>query len=180
MQLNQVIEQVGLIALSIDGKVGFITQKAGELLHKYCPPSQVPTSLPDILQKWINHQISLLTQSSEIPSPLSPIHLEQNGIWLKVTMNYHPALEQVFLLLEEIQPTCFSLIYLEMLGLTRREAEVLFWVAKDQSTHEISNLLGMSHGTVKKHLENIYYKFGVQSRLGAVMYALQKLGIINL
>ncbi|WP_413174375.1 LuxR C-terminal-related transcriptional regulator [Anabaena azotica] len=37
----------------------------------------------------------------------------------------------------------------------------------------------MSDRTVKKHLENIYDKFGVQSRLGAVMYALQKLGVVN-
>lgn len=56
-----------------------------------------------------------------------------------------------------------------MLGLTKREAEVLFWVAKDKSTDEISKQLGMSNRTVKKHLENIYHKFGVQTRLGAVM-----------
>jgi DNA-binding CsgD family transcriptional regulator len=180
IQLNQATEQVGLIALFIDGEVEWISQKAGELLHKYCPLSKLPTSLPDILQRWINHQISLLIQLTNIPSPLRPLHLEQNGSRLTVRLNYHAALKRVYLLLEEIQPNAFSLKYLEMLGLTKREAEVLFWVARDQNTHKISQQLGMSDRTVKKHLENIYEKFGVQSRLGAVMYALQKLGIVNL
>ncbi|MBD2691100.1 LuxR C-terminal-related transcriptional regulator [Anabaena catenula] len=179
-QLNQATEQVGLITLSLDGKVEWISQKAGELLHKYCPISKLPNSLPDILQRWINHQISLLKQLTEISSPVRPFHLEDNGSQLTVRLNYDAGLERVYLLLEEIQPNGFSLKHLEMLGLTKREAEVLFWVARDQSTHEISQGLGMSDRTVKKHLENIYDKFGVQSRLGAVMYALQKLGIVNL
>ncbi|MBC1221566.1 helix-turn-helix transcriptional regulator [Nostoc sp. UCD121] len=179
-QLNQATEQVGLIALFLDGKVEWISQKAGELLHKYCPLSKLPNLLPEILQRWINHQISLLKQSTEIPSPMSPLYLEYNGTQLTVRLNYHAALERVYLLLEEIQPHVFSVKYLEMLGLTKREAEVLFWVARDRSTHEISKQLGMSDRTVKKHLENIYKKFDVQSRLGGVMYALQKLGIINL
>jgi DNA-binding CsgD family transcriptional regulator len=65
------------------------------------------------------------------------------------------------------------------LGLTKREAEVLFWVAKDQSTQAIAKQLGISDLTVKKHLENIYKKFGVQTRTGAVMYALEKIGIVS-
>jgi DNA-binding CsgD family transcriptional regulator len=68
---------------------------------------------------------------------------------------------------------------LEMLGLTKREAEVLFWVAKDQSTQKIAKRLEMSDRTVKKHLEHIYEKFGVQTRLAAVMYALNQLGIFR-
>lgn len=179
-QLNQATEQVGLIALFIDGRVEWISQKAGELLHKYCPLSKLPNLLPDILQRWINHQISLLKQSTEIPFPVHQLHLEHNGTQLTVRLNYHATLERVYLLLEEIQPNEFSVKYLEMLGLTKREAQVLFWVARDRSTHEISQQLGMSDRTVKKHLENVYKKFGVQSRLGAVMYALQKLGIVNL
>lgn len=180
IQLNQATEQVGLIALFMDGKVEWISQKAGELLHKYYPLSKLSNSLPDILQRWVNHQISLLIQSNEIPSALHPLYLEQNGSRLMVRLNYHEALQRIYLLLEEIQPHTFSLQYLEMLGLTKREAEVLFWVTRDLSTHEISQMLGMSDRTVKKHLENIYEKFGVKSRLGAVMYAFQKLGIVNL
>jgi DNA-binding CsgD family transcriptional regulator len=179
IQLNQATEEVGLIALSIDCKVEWITQKADELLHKYCPLLKLPNLLPDIVQRWINNQIDLLTKSSEILSPLRPLCLEQNGNKLTVKLSYYAAIGRVYLLLEETQPNSFSLKYLEMLGLTKREAEVLFWVAKDRNTDEISKQLGMSDRTVKKHLENIYRKFGVSTRLGAVMYAFQKLGVVN-
>ncbi|AUT04307.1 hypothetical protein CLI64_11485 [Nostoc sp. CENA543] len=176
---NQAIDQVGLIALSIDGQIELITQKAAKLLAKYCPLSKLSNALPDILQRWVNQQLSILIQSNEIFSPLHPLYLEHNGSRLTVTLNYHATLERVYLMLVEIQPHSFSLTSLEMLGLTKREAEVLFWIARDCTTHEIATQLAISHRTVKKHLENVYHKFGVQTRLGAVMYAFQKLGIVN-
>lgn len=179
-QLHQTIDQVGLIALSLDGKVQWITQKAGELLHQYFPISKLKNSLPDLLQRWVNHQISALTQSTEMPLPLTPLCLEQKEKRLIVRLHYYPEIGQVNLLLEEVQPDGFSLKSLAMLGLTKREAEVLFCVSKDQSTPEIARRLGISDRTVKKHLEHVYEKFGVQTRLGAVMYALEKLGMISL
>jgi DNA-binding CsgD family transcriptional regulator len=36
----------------------------------------------------------------------------------------------------------------------------------------------MSDRTVKKHLEHIYRKFGVKTRLSAIIYVLEKLAII--
>jgi DNA-binding CsgD family transcriptional regulator len=178
-QLSQATEQVGLIALRMDGKVQWMTQQSGELLHQYFPHSKAHTSLPDLLQRWVNQQVSALTQSTRIPDPQPPLCLEQNGKQLRVRFHYHPAIGQVHLLLEETQPDCFLLKSLEMLGLTKREAEVLFWVAKDQSTQDIAKRLGMRDRTVKKHLEHIYEKFGVQTRLAAVMYALNHLGIFS-
>ncbi|MEB3251066.1 MAG: helix-turn-helix transcriptional regulator, partial [Cyanobacteriota bacterium] len=63
-------------------------------------------------------------------------------------------------------------------GLTRREAQVLLLVGQGQTPVEIAEALGMSDRTVKKHLQHIYRNFGVQNRLSAVMYTLEKLGII--
>jgi DNA-binding CsgD family transcriptional regulator len=68
---------------------------------------------------------------------------------------------------------------LEWLGLTKREAEVLFWVAKDKSNKEIAVILNCSDRTVKKHLEHIYEKLGVQTRAGAIVQALSRLGMLN-
>jgi DNA-binding CsgD family transcriptional regulator len=179
-QLDQTLEQVGLIALSLDGKVQWITQQANKLLHQYFPISKPKTSLPDLLQRWLKQQIFLRKQSTEMPWLNSPLCLEQKWKRLIVRFQYHEAIEQIHLLLEEIHTDGFLVKSLAMLGLTKREAEVLFWVAKDQSTPEIAKGLGMSQRTVKKHLEHIYSKFGVQTRLAAVMYALEKLGIVNL
>lgn len=165
---------------SLDGKVQWITQQAGELLHLYFPMSKVQTSLPDILQRWVNQQIYELKKSTEIPLPFRPFCLENKKRRLIIRFHYHEPIEQIHLLLEEIQPDGFLVKSLQMLGLTKRESEVLFWVAKDQSTPEIAKRLGIRDRTVKKHLEHIYSKFGVQTRLAAVMYALEKLGIVNL
>jgi DNA-binding CsgD family transcriptional regulator len=65
------------------------------------------------------------------------------------------------------------------LGLTKREFEVLCWLAKDKSNGEIARLLKCSLSTVKKHLEHIYEKLEVQTRTAAVMRLLSQTGSIE-
>ena len=62
---------------------------------------------------------------------------------------------------------------LRALGLSRREEEVLYWVAHGKTNAAVSKLLGISPGTVKRHLENIYARLDVEGRHGATVYALQ-------
>jgi DNA-binding CsgD family transcriptional regulator len=59
------------------------------------------------------------------------------------------------------------------LGLTRRESEVLQWVAAGKTDKAVAALLGCSPRTVHKHLQRIYAKLGVETRTAAVMRALQ-------
>ena len=73
----------------------------------------------------------------------------------------------------------YSIATLESLGLTQQEAEVLCWVAKDKSNATITKVLDCCEGTVRKHLEKLYKKLGVQTRMGAVMMALEKLGLLK-
>ena len=58
------------------------------------------------------------------------------------------------------------------LGLTRRESEVLAWVAEGKTNAETAELLSIAPGTVKKHLDHIYEKLGVGSRTEAVVTAM--------
>lgn len=51
--------------------------------------------------------------------------------------------------------------------LTRREAEVLSWLAKGKTNRDIADILGMSPRTVNKHLEHVYAKLGVETRTSA-------------
>lgn len=177
---QKAIEQAALISLSIDGKVKWATQKAEEILHRYFSLSCVQVTLPEFVQRWVNQQIFIFFQSPNDISSIRPLTFELNGRRLKIRFSCSIEREQFYLLLEEDQPNQVSIEALQILGLTKREAEVLFWVAKDQSTQEIAKRLEMSDRTVKKHMENIYKKFNVQTRLGAVMYALKNLGIANL
>jgi DNA-binding CsgD family transcriptional regulator len=56
----------------------------------------------------------------------------------------------------------------EEIQLTPRERQVLSWVARGKTNAEIARLLWLSPSTVRKHLENVYAKLGVNTRTAAV------------
>jgi len=58
--------------------------------------------------------------------------------------------------------------------LTAREAEVLGLVARGRTNGEIARDLCISINTVKRHLNNIFMKLGVTTRLQAVRVARQR------
>lgn len=60
---------------------------------------------------------------------------------------------------------------LSVLGLTKREAEVMIWVAQGKSNSDIATILESSPRTVAKHIEHIFAKFNVESRTAAVAEA---------
>jgi DNA-binding CsgD family transcriptional regulator len=55
--------------------------------------------------------------------------------------------------------------------LTPREREILSWVARGYTNHQIAATLYVSPGTIRKHLDNIYAKLDVPSRTAAVSRA---------
>jgi len=55
--------------------------------------------------------------------------------------------------------------------LTPREAEVLHLIAAGRSTREIAATLGISDGTVERHITNLYAKIHVRSRSEATVFA---------
>jgi DNA-binding CsgD family transcriptional regulator len=135
--------------------------------------------LPESLQHWFQHQIALLISQEKVPASCFPLHIEQGGKQLLVKLMGELSGEQYLLLLAEQPLQSFSISALELIGLTQREAEVLFWVAKDKSNAAIAKILDCSKGTVRKHLEHIHRKLGVQTRTAAVMVALERLGILQ-
>ena len=61
------------------------------------------------------------------------------------------------------------------LGLTEREAETLFWLAQGKANADLCILLNVQLTTIKKHLEKIYQKLGVENRTAAAAMALEKM-----
>jgi DNA-binding CsgD family transcriptional regulator len=177
-QFKQAVDGGGAIVLAIDGQVQFMTERAEQLLSQYFL-LHAPYSLPESLQHWFEHQTAHLTFHENVLYPCLPLHIEQAGRRLNVRLIPDPIEKQYLLLLEEQESPSFSVSALELLGLTRREAEVLFWIAKDKSNAGIARVLGCCEGTVRKHLENLYKKLGVQTRMGAVMTALERLGLLQ-
>jgi DNA-binding CsgD family transcriptional regulator len=57
--------------------------------------------------------------------------------------------------------------------LTRREAEILSYVAVGKTNPEIGIILGISWRTVEKHLQHILERLGVETRTAAAAVALK-------
>ncbi len=72
-------------------------------------------------------------------------------------------------------PDFTSAAPLEALGLTPREAEVVLWVAQGKSNGEIAVIIDATEGTIKKHLQHIFEKLGVDSRHAVTVAALEML-----
>lgn len=52
--------------------------------------------------------------------------------------------------------------------LTRREAEVLYWLLQGRATKEVAVHLQISTSTVQKHLKNTYRKLDVHNKIEAL------------
>lgn len=64
-------------------------------------------------------------------------------------------------------------------GLTAREAEVLYWVGKGKINRDIADIVGASPATVKKHLERVFAKLGVETRTAAAAMSLGRIRMLN-
>lgn len=73
------------------------------------------------------------------------------------------------------KPNFSSAEPLRALGLTPREAEVLLWLAQGKTNSEIGTILGTQEATVKKHLEHVFAKLGVEGRSAAMVRAFEVL-----
>ena len=76
----------------------------------------------------------------------------------------------------EFKPNFASAKPLEaVLGLTPRVAETLLWIAQGKTNPDIATILGISEGTVKKHVLEIFGALGVETRTAASLRALEVL-----
>jgi DNA-binding CsgD family transcriptional regulator len=108
----------------------------------------------------------------------TPLVIEQDRARL-VARLLPGRVEGEWLVLLDEQRKTFSAQSLETFGLTRREAEVLFWVAQGKTNPEVATILGITSRTVHKHLERIYPKLGVETRTAATLQVLEALGLLR-
>jgi DNA-binding NarL/FixJ family response regulator len=66
---------------------------------------------------------------------------------------------------------------LEATGLTARETDVLRLLAAGMRDREIADALFISHGTARKHVNNVLAKLDLHTRAAATAYA-HRLGIV--
>jgi len=76
--------------------------------------------------------------------------------------------------MREVSDTAVVETMMQNFKLTLRVAEVLYWVAKGKTNRDIGDILGSSPATVKKHLEHVYEKLGVETRTAAANLAMSR------
>ena len=130
------------------------------------PEIQTLTPIHQALQILLEQSIALDwlinkqagTETIEHPSP---VHAEQPK-----SIDHHEAVE-----------TSSDSLFLD-LGLTPRQIEVIHLIMKGNGTRTIAQSIGCSEATVRKHLENLYRRLGVQNRTAAIAHILGKIGIV--
>jgi DNA-binding NarL/FixJ family response regulator len=144
-QLSDSLDRAVILA-DASGRIVFQTRLAADLLHKHFPEN-ARTHLPSALG---SEGAPLLARrfSERDRSDLQMLVLEERGS----------------------PPGPNSLV---ALGLTPREAEVLYWIAQGKSNPDIATILGANVRTVHKHVEHIFQKLGVETRNAAMLAALE-------
>jgi DNA-binding response OmpR family regulator/DNA-binding CsgD family transcriptional regulator len=167
-QLQQSLDRAVLVVFE-ENRIQFCTRLARRLLKRYFPSLENGGLLPAPLVVW-----SKSGQANE------PWRKELDETRLEVRLFAEPQPGACFmLLLEERALGGESPASLLCLGLTAREAEVLFWIAHGKTSPEIAIILDAALNTVKKHVQNILLKLGVETRLAAALRATEILGLAD-
>jgi DNA-binding CsgD family transcriptional regulator len=151
----------GAIELRADDSVRAMTATARAWLAAYFDATTLLDRLPEQVQAWLHRN------SGPAALPLVVTRGER-----RVTLRLVRRSGQRLVLLRE-QRTSLSADDLATLGLARREAEILAWVAVGKTDAEIADILGISPRTVSHTLERIYRKLGVPTRTAAAARALE-------
>lgn len=74
------------------------------------------------------------------------------------------------------EPVTENLERLEEIGLTRRQAEVAFWIAQAKTNDELAIILGISPHTATHHAEAILARLGLATRAEVMLRVLETIG----
>ena len=164
-QLEQSLDRAVVVA-DAEGRIGFCTRLARRFLERYFPGHTDPEILPAPLVEWLGG------------GPTTPWRGEETDRLLEVQpfTSGQPGAPRI-LLLEEKVLSAGTPARLLSLGLTAREAEVLFWAAHGKSNAEVAAILQTCLSTVKKHMVNILFKTGLETRLIAALHAAELLDL---
>lgn len=103
-----------------------------------------------------------------------PVKIDDLLAAVKSRLTRHAQRESAPAPVSQIDAMPLSPTELKPLGLTGREADVLYWLIHGKSNAEVAELLAISAGTVKKHLEHVFQKLGVENRTAATLAALER------
>ena len=175
-QARNALDAFGFASITVrasDGKLMWQTPLARDLLLRYYGTEAPETPAPVLT--WLRRHVAnavVLIEPPRLSIELGPKRLtfrlhqqigdsEGGGDWL-------------IIMREQSDESVIDAIALSF-KLTPREAEVLYWVVKGKINRDIGDILGSSPMTVKKHLEHVFAKLGVETRTAAAGMAMSRI-----
>jgi DNA-binding CsgD family transcriptional regulator/CheY-like chemotaxis protein len=179
-QTRNALDAFGYATITVrasDGALLWQTPLARDLLLRYCG-TQAPQTPPAVLD-WLRQCLARLDQPGEPPR----LTLEQGAT--RLSLRLHQQIDDAeplgdwLIVMREVSDTAV----IEAIGLsfklTPKEAEVLYWVVKGKTNKDIGDILGSSPATVKKHLEHVFVKLGVETRTAAAGMAMGRIRLLQ-
>ncbi len=174
--LQQGIENVsaGVILCSGRGKVLFINAQARRYLADYFGVTQqTDRRLPADLLLWVRLKNAELSKNDDAPFVREPLACAGENARMAVRLLWQDGANLILMEEQRYSPRAGGL---DSYGLTARETEVLTWIARGKTNQDIAIILAMQTATVKKHVEHILQKLGVETRTAAAAMALASHG----
>ena len=175
-QTRNALDAFGYASIAVrasDGRLLWQTPLARELLQAYYGGSG-PLAPPAVVD-WLQRHHELAVQQVEPPRLTAQLGAR------RLTFRLHQQLGQDeeggdwLIVMREVSDAAVIESMSLAFKLTAREAEVLYWVAKGKINRDIADILGASPATVKKHLERILAKLGVETRTAAAGMAMNRM-----
>ncbi|HYW55951.1 MAG TPA: response regulator transcription factor [Polaromonas sp.] len=178
-QARNALDAFGYASITVrlsDGKLMWQTPLARDLLQQYfgtCAPQT-----PSALLTWLRQSLATANLQSEPPRLICP-NATQGARRLSIRLHQQAGDSEgggdwLIIMREESEESVIQAIGLSF-KLTAREAEVLYWVVKGKINRDIGDILGTSPMTVKKHLEHVFVKLGVETRTAAAGMAMSRI-----
>lgn len=155
------LDAAGRFLLSVDatGRVLWATPQAARLLGGISPTADdVDFQLPAAIIGWLARASNAESGSHAWIEGNTRLELTHLG---RLRPYAH------LLRLDQVATNDDVALLRQRYALTKREAEVLLWVARGKSNKDISGVLKISPRTVNKHLEQVFEKLGVENRASA-------------
>ena len=195
-QARNALDAFGYATITVrerDGRLMWQTPLARELLRRYCG-TEAPVTPAPVLQ-WLERlrpELSALQRHSAVPAPSlrEPPRLSIEQGPRRLTFRLHQCVgdeeasefgepgDWLIVMQETSDAAVLEALSLTF-GLTAREAEVLYWVVKGKINRDIGDILGASPATVKKHLERIHAKMGVETRTATAAMAINRVPLLQ-
>lgn len=171
------VEETGrAIVMLRDSDVEWVSPGARRLLERHTERSpRGSRRLPEAITEWLSCHRGAFA-GDDVPLPRGALVITRGADQLRVRRLADG--RRTFLLLDE-RPRDLIPADLARLGLTRRESEVLTWVARGKTNEDTAIILAARPSTIAKHLERIFRKLGVETRTAAAARAFEAAAAVD-